>query len=69
VTVSGTGLSGATGVSFGGAAAKITADSATQVTVISPPGTAGAVDITVTTPAGTSAATTVDQFTYVQQIF
>ncbi len=68
VTISGTGLSGATGVSFGGAAAKISADSATQITVTSPPG-ARTVDITVTTPGGTSAATTADRFTYVQPIF
>ncbi len=55
-------------VSFGGAAAKITADSATQITVVSPAGT-GTVDITVTTSAGTSAATTADRFTYVEPIF
>jgi hypothetical protein len=64
VTVTGTGLAGATGVSFGGAAAQITADSATQITVTSPPGN-GTVDITVTTSAGTSAATSADKFTYI----
>ena len=53
VTITGTGLAGATAVRFGAAAAAITADSATQVTVTSPPGT-GRVDLTVTTPAGTS---------------
>ena len=55
VTITGTGLAGATAVRFGAAAATITADSATQVTVTSPPGT-GRVDITVTTPVGTSPA-------------
>ena len=55
VTITGTGLAGATAVRFGAAAATITADSATQITVTSPPGT-GRVDITVTTPAGTSPA-------------
>jgi hypothetical protein len=55
VTVTGTGLAGATAVRFGSAAATITADSATQITVTSPPGT-GRVDITVATPAGTSPA-------------
>ena len=53
VTITGTGLAGATSVRFGAAAATITADSATQITVTSPPG-AGRVDVTVTTPAGTS---------------
>ncbi len=53
VTITGTGLAGATGVSFGAAAAVITADSDTQITVTSPPGT-GAMDITVTTAAITA---------------
>jgi hypothetical protein len=61
VTITGTNLDGATGVSFGGAAAKIAADSGTQITVTSPPGTAGAVSVTVTTPGGTSSG----KFTYV----
>jgi large repetitive protein len=60
VTLTGTNLSGATGVSFGGAAAKVTADSGTQITVTSPSGT-GTVNITVTTPGGSASAGT---FTY-----
>jgi IPT/TIG domain len=64
VTITGTGLAGATGVSFGGVAATISADSATKITVKSPAGKAGTVNITVTTPAGTSAVTSADQFTY-----
>ena len=62
VSITGTGLAGATGVRFGAAAAVITADSSTQITVTSPPGT-GTVTITVTTPAGTS-KTTAGHYTY-----
>jgi hypothetical protein len=61
VTITGTGLAGVKGVSFGGAAAAITADSATQITVTSPPGNAGTVNVIVVTPGGTIAG----QFTYV----
>jgi hypothetical protein len=63
VSITGTGLAGATGVRFGAAAAVITADSNTQVTVTSPPGT-GTVTVTVTTPAGTSKTTAAGQYTY-----
>jgi hypothetical protein len=63
VTISGSGLAGATGVSFGGAAAKIVSDTGTAITVDSPPGS-GTVNITVTTPGGTSAITAADRFTY-----
>ena len=63
VTITGTGLAGATGVRFGGAAAAITADSSTQITVTTPRGT-GTVTVTVTTPAGTSTITDADHFTY-----
>src|SRR5580704_14295151 len=62
VSITGTGLAGATGVRFGGVAGRITADSGTQITVTSPPGT-GIVSITVTTPAGTS-KTTAGHYTY-----
>jgi eukaryotic-like serine/threonine-protein kinase len=61
VTITGAGLAGAKGVTFGGAAAAITADSATQITVTSPPGSAGTVDVIVVTPGGTTAG----QFSYV----
>jgi uncharacterized protein (TIGR03437 family) len=60
VTITGSGLNSATGVSFGGAAGTITADSSTQITVTSPPGT-GTVSVTVTTPGGTANA---GQFSY-----
>ena len=60
MTISGTNLAGATSVTFGGAAAKITADSGTQITVTSPPGTAGTVIVTMTAAGGTASAS----FTY-----
>ena len=60
VTITGTNLGGATEVSFGGAAGKVTADSGTQITVTSPAGT-GTVNITVTTPGGSASA---GKFTY-----
>jgi serine/threonine-protein kinase len=63
VSITGTGLAGATAVRFGAAAAAITADSNTQITVTSPRGT-GTVAITVTTPAGTSPPAAVGRFAY-----
>ena len=63
VTITGTGLAGATGVRFGATAGVITADSGTQITVTSPPGK-GTVTLTVTTPAGTSPVTAAGRFAY-----
>jgi hypothetical protein len=64
VTVSGSGFSGATTVSFGSTAAKaFTVNNDTQITAASPPGS-GTVDVTVTTPVGTSATGPADRFTY-----
>ena len=64
VTITGSGFTGATAVTFGSiAATSFSVVSDTQVSAISPPGT-GIVDITVTTPNGTSATSTADQFTY-----
>ena len=63
VTITGTGLAGATGVRFGATAGVITADSGTQITVTSPPGK-GTVTLTVTTPAGTSPVTAVGRYAY-----
>ncbi|MFE3800415.1 beta strand repeat-containing protein, partial [Nocardia tengchongensis] len=54
VTLTGTGLAGATGVSFGGVPASFAVDSATQITAVVPPGTAGTVLVTATTAGGTS---------------
>ena len=63
VTISGAGFSDVTAVDFGGTAAKITSDTATQITATSPPG-AGTVDVTVVNGGGTSAIVPADQFTY-----
>lgn len=66
VTISGSGFSGATGVSFGGtAAAAFSVDSSTQITATSPAHSAGTVHVSVTTPFGTSAGGSADQFTFV----
>jgi IPT/TIG domain len=68
VTITGTGLTGATAVSFGSSAGtQVTVVSATEVTAVSPGGSAGAVGVTVTTPGGTSSLTPPDRdqdFTY-----
>ncbi len=64
VTVTGTGFTGATAVSFGdllGTAVKVISD--TQLTVTSPAQSVDTVGVTVTAPTGTSAAGT--QFAYV----
>jgi photosystem II stability/assembly factor-like uncharacterized protein len=64
VEVLGTGLTGATAVMFGAAAAaSLTVDSDTHITVVSPAG-AGSVDVTVITPSGTTSVTPADRFTY-----
>jgi hypothetical protein len=61
VTITGTGLSGTTGVSFGAnAAASMQINSDGQITVITPPGAPGAVKVTVTTNGGSAAR----DFTY-----
>jgi hypothetical protein len=66
VVITGTDLTGATAVKFGGTnASSYTVNSATQITAISPPGSAGTVDITVTTAGGSSAIGASDQFTYI----
>jgi hypothetical protein len=60
VTITGTGFTNVTGVSFGSTAASgFTVDSDTQITATSPAGS-GTVNVTVTTPNGTASA----QFTY-----
>jgi len=65
VTISGTGFSGATSVTFGGAAAVPTSVTETQIVVIAPAHALGQVDIVVTTPVGPSQAVAADKFTYV----
>jgi large repetitive protein len=65
VTITGTGLSGATLVDFGSVAAtKVVVVSPTQITATSPAEAAGTVDVTVTTAGGVSATSTADQFAY-----
>ena len=69
VTVTGSGLTGATGVSFGAGAGApttiLTRSGDTQLTATSPAATAsGPVDVTVTGPGGRSATSAADQFTY-----
>jgi large repetitive protein len=65
VAITGTNLTGATAVKFGGTdAASYTVNSATSITAVSPAG-AGLVDITVTTAGGTSATSSNDRFSFV----
>ncbi len=65
VTITGSGLSGATAVSFGAtAAASFKVNSSSSISAVAPPGTSGIVDVTVTTGAGTSATSKADQFKY-----
>lgn len=67
VTITGTGLSGATAVKFGTVknTSPITRVSADTITVKSPAHAPGAVHVRVVTPCGTSAIATGDTFTYV----
>ncbi len=65
VTITGTGLSDATAVSFGATnAAGLIVHSPTSVSATTPAGT-GTVDVTVTTPDGTSPIEPADRFEYV----
>jgi hypothetical protein len=69
VTITGTDLSGATGVSFGAtAAAGFTVDSGTQITATSPAHSVGTVHVTVTTPSGTSTTNPSDEFTFTEPV-
>jgi hypothetical protein len=65
VTVTGTGFTNATAVTFGDtSAAAFTVNSDTSITATAPDCTTpGTVDVTVTTSVGTSAVTSADQFT------
>jgi hypothetical protein len=67
VTITGTGLAGATSVEFGDAsAASFTQSSSTSIAAIAPAGAKGTVNVTVTTPNGTSATSKHDRFKYVR---
>ncbi len=63
VVITGTGFTGATGVTFGGTTASCTVNSDTQITCTSPSHAAGPVDVVVTVPGGS--ATSVGGFTYI----
>ncbi|MEU0009244.1 IPT/TIG domain-containing protein [Streptomyces sp. NPDC006314] len=65
VTLTGTGMTGATAVRFGSTPASYTVNSATQITAVSPAGSTGAVAVTVVSPTGTSNAVT---FTYLTAV-
>ena len=66
VTVTGSSLSGATGVSFGGIPATFTPSSSSPDTelIVTVPTGSGIVDVTVTTAAGTSPTVPADEFTF-----
>ena len=65
VTITGTELSGATSVEFGGVPApQFTVVSATTITAVSPAHAAGTTDLRVTTGSGESATSTKDRFKY-----
>ncbi|WP_412758272.1 IPT/TIG domain-containing protein, partial [Legionella bozemanae] len=58
VTINGSNLTGTTGVTFGGTAGtSVTVVNDSQVTVVTPAGTAGAVDVVLTTPGGAVTST------------
>jgi hypothetical protein len=64
-TLTGSGFTGATAVSFGTVAAtNVVVVSDTQITATSPSHTAGTVDVTVTASGRTSATSPADQFSY-----
>ncbi|MBZ9641731.1 IPT/TIG domain-containing protein [Streptomyces sp. PSKA30] len=63
VTITGTNLDSTDSVTFGGATAPFSVINATTLSVVTPPGTAGAADVVVTNPSGSDTAT--GAFTYV----
>jgi len=63
VQISGSGFTGATGVTFGTTSATFKVNSDSSITAAAPSGT-GAEDVKVTTPISTSTASPADQFTY-----
>ena len=65
VTITGTGLTGATAVDFGSSAATgVVVNSDTSITATSPAALAGTVDVTITTSQGTSVVSEGDKFVY-----
>ena len=63
VTITGSGFTGATAVTFGSTTASFSFVNDSTITATSPAGS-GVVDVTVITPGGTSATSPSDQFTY-----
>ena len=66
VTITGTGFTGATSVSFGGSTVTPTVTSDTSLTVATPAHAAGTVDVTVTGPLGVSATSVDTEFRFVE---
>ena len=65
ITITGTNLTNASAVTFGGVAgSNIAVISSTSLTVVLPVNTAGQVDVQVTTPGGTSVTSAADKFTF-----
>ncbi len=63
MTITGTGFTGVTAVTFGATpATSFTVNSTTQITATAPAGADGVEDVTVTNSTGTSATSTADQF-------
>jgi hypothetical protein len=63
ITITGSGFTAGTAVTFGGVNVPVTMNSSTSLTVVSPGGS-GTVDIVVITPGGGSITGPADQFTY-----
>ena len=66
VTITGTGFTGATSISFGATnlSSGFTVKSASEIDVAAAPAGTNVVDVTVTTPDGTSATSAADDYTY-----
>jgi hypothetical protein len=69
VTILGTGFTGTTAVNFckNHPATSFTVNSATKITAVTAPHSAGVCHTLVTTPAGTNSGVTADQFTYAKR--
>ncbi len=65
VTITGSGLAGASAVKFGNATGSIVYDGDGEIQAVSPAGAVGQVDVTVVTAGGTSATLQADKFTYI----
>jgi hypothetical protein len=69
VTITGTNLTGATIVKFGGSeATSVEVKSATSISAVTPAELAGTVDVTVTTPDGTSAINKADRYKFLPTV-